>query len=74
MFDTVSVCPDLQISWYCGDRELAQSEILQMSHDGDRYQLEITTVLLSHEGEYSCVATNPAGMVTCSATLNLDGE
>lgn len=45
-----------------------------MTHDGDRYQLEITKVLPSHEGEYSCVATNLAGMVTCSATLNLDGE
>lgn len=45
-----------------------------MSHGGDRYQLEISTVLPSHEGEYSCVASNPAGTVTCSATLNLDGE
>lgn len=71
---TNSLCPDLLISWFCGGRELVQSEILRMSHDGDRYQLEITTVLPSHEGEYSCVAANSAGMVTCSASLNLDGE
>lgn len=71
---TQTLCTDLQVSWFCGRRELAPSEILQMSHDGDRYQLEITSVLPTHEGEYSCMATNSAGMVTCSATLNLDGE
>lgn len=68
------MCPDLQISWFCGDRELAESDIIKMSHYGDIYELEISKVLPCHEGEYSCVATNPAGIVTCSATLNLDGE
>lgn len=45
-----------------------------MSHYDDTCLLEISRVLLSHEGEYSCVATNLAGMVTCAATLNIDGE
>lgn len=70
----MTLCPDLQISWFSGDRELAQSDIVKMSHYGDTYELEISKVLPSHEGEYSCVATNSAGLVTCSATLHLDGE
>ncbi|MEQ2219931.1 hypothetical protein ILYODFUR_000155 [Ilyodon furcidens] len=63
---------DLQISWFCNDREIRQSDIFRMSHLDETCLLEISRVLPSHEGEYSCIATNSAGMVTCSATLNLD--
>ncbi|TDH06470.1 hypothetical protein EPR50_G00113810 [Perca flavescens] len=65
---------DLQISWFCGDREIRQSDIFRMSHYGQTCQLEISRALPNHEGEYSCAASNSAGMVTCSATLNIDGE
>nr|XP_046259560.1 titin-like isoform X2 [Scatophagus argus] len=63
---------DLQISWFCNDREIRQSDIFRMSHCGETCQLEISRVLPEHEGEYSCVATNSAGMVSCAATLNVD--
>lgn len=66
--------PDLQVSWFCKNREIKESDIFRMSHYGENCQLEISRVLLQHEGEYSCVATNSAGMVTCAATLNIDGE
>lgn len=69
-----AVSPDLQISWFCNDKEIRQSDIFRMSHLDETCLLEISKVLPSHEGEYSCIATNIAGMVTCSATLNLDGE
>lgn len=65
---------DLQISWFCKDREIKQSDIFSMSQYGDTCQLEISRVLPGHEGEYSCVVTNAAGMVTCAATLNIEGE
>jgi len=45
-----------------------------MSQSGETCQLDISSVLLDHDGEYSCVTTNSAGMVTCAATLNIDGE
>lgn len=70
----MTLCPDLQVSWFRGDRELVQSDLVKMSHYGDTYELEISKVLPTHEGEYSCVATNTAGLATCSATLHLDGE
>ncbi|XP_049450272.1 titin-like [Epinephelus fuscoguttatus] len=63
---------DLQISWFCGDKEIRQTDIFRMSHYGDTCQLDISRVLHNHEGEFSCVASNSAGMVTCAATLNID--
>lgn len=69
-----AVSTDLQVSWFCRDREVRQSDIFRMSQYGETCQLDISRVLPAHEGEYSCVATNSAGMVTCAATLNIDGE
>ncbi|XP_078142269.1 titin-like [Centroberyx gerrardi] len=65
---------DLQISWYCNDREIRQSDIYRMSHYGDTCQLEISRVLPAQEGEYSCIASNSAGMVSCAATMTIDDE
>lgn len=69
-----AVSPDLQISWLCNDREIRQSDIFRVSCSGETCQLEISRVLPDHEGEYSCVASNSAGTVTCAATLTVDGE
>lgn len=45
-----------------------------MSQFDDSCQLEISRVYPEDEGEYTCVATNNAGRVSCSATLTLDGK
>ncbi|XP_010793050.1 titin-like, partial [Notothenia coriiceps] len=63
---------DLQVSWFCGDREVRDSDIFRMSRSGETYQLDISKTLSKHEGEYSCMASNAAGRVTCAATLNID--
>ncbi|KAM9710356.1 LOW QUALITY PROTEIN: titin-like [Menidia menidia] len=65
---------DLQVSWFCNDREIRQSDVFRMSHLDETCVLEISRALAAHQGQYSCMASNAAGMVTCSATLNLDGE
>lgn len=70
----VLVVPDLEISWFCNSREVRQSDVFRISRYGDTCQLDISGALLLHEGEYSCVASNSAGTVTCLATLHLDGE
>lgn len=66
--------PDVKISWFCGEKEVKQSDFFRMSQFGDTCQLEIAKVYPEDEGQYSCVARNSAGMVSCSATLKLDGE
>ncbi|KAK5889758.1 hypothetical protein CesoFtcFv8_013346 [Champsocephalus esox] len=68
------VSADLQVSWFYGDREVRDSDIFRMSRSGETYQLDISKTLSKHEGEYSCMASNAAGRVTCAATLNIDGE
>ena len=45
-----------------------------MTQYDDYCQLEISRVFPEDEGEYTCVARNSAGMVSCSAVLKLDGE
>ncbi|XP_051980649.1 titin-like, partial [Xyrauchen texanus] len=65
---------DLTITWYCKDKEIKQSEIFRVSQFDENCQLEIARVYPEDEGEYTCVARNSAGMVSCSATLKLDGE
>lgn len=45
-----------------------------MSQFEDSCQLEISRVYPEDEGEYTCVATNGGGSVSCAATLTLDGE
>lgn len=45
-----------------------------MSQFEDSCQLEISRVYPEDEGEYTCVATNGGGSVSCAATLALDGE
>lgn len=68
------VSADLQVSWFYGDREVRDSDVFRMSRSGETYQLDISKTLSKHEGEYSSMASNAAGRVTCAATLNIDGE
>ncbi|KAL7385130.1 hypothetical protein ABVT39_016267 [Epinephelus coioides] len=65
---------DVKIRWYHGEKEIKQSVFFKMSQFDDSCQLEISRVYPEDEGEYTCVATNNAGQVSCSATLSIDGE
>uniref|UniRef100_A0A0S7EPU5 non-specific serine/threonine protein kinase n=2 Tax=Poeciliopsis prolifica TaxID=188132 RepID=A0A0S7EPU5_9TELE len=63
---------DVKISWFHKEKEIKQSDFFRMSQFDDSCQLEISRVYPEDEGEYTCVATNNAGKVSCSATLTLD--
>lgn len=65
---------DLMITWFSKDKEIKQSSFFRMSQFDDSCQLEIARVYSEDEGEYTCVARNSAGMVSCSAVLKLEGE
>lgn len=65
---------DLTITWFSKDKEIKQSNFFRMSQFDDSCQLEIARVYPEDEGEYTCVARNSAGMVSCSSALKLEGE
>ncbi|KAJ8282395.1 hypothetical protein COCON_G00049140 [Conger conger] len=65
---------DLKITWYCRDKEIKQSDVYRMSQFDDNCQLEIIRVYPGDGGEYTCVARNTAGMVSCSAVLTLEDD
>lgn len=64
----------MKISWFHKEKEIKQSDFFRMSQFDDSCQLEISRVYPEDEGEYTCVATNNAGKVSCSAALTLDGK
>uniref|UniRef100_A0A4W3IYW1 Ig-like domain-containing protein n=1 Tax=Callorhinchus milii TaxID=7868 RepID=A0A4W3IYW1_CALMI len=66
--------PKLEISWYKDDKKLSEikiSRFFKMVQFEDTYQLEIAEAYPEDEGLYTCVASNSAGKVSCSATLSL---
>nr|XP_019960350.1 PREDICTED: titin-like [Paralichthys olivaceus] len=63
---------DVKITWFHREKEIKQSDFFRMSLFDDSCQLEVSRVYPEDEGEYSCVATNSAGTVSCSAILTLD--
>ncbi|KAG5852575.1 hypothetical protein ANANG_G00063900 [Anguilla anguilla] len=65
---------DLKITWYCRDKEIQKSDVFRMSQFDDNFLLEIIRVYPGDGGEYTCVARNSAGMVSCSAVLTLEGH
>ncbi|MEQ2199248.1 hypothetical protein XENOCAPTIV_011163 [Xenoophorus captivus] len=65
---------DVKISWFHKEKEIKHSDFFRMSQFDDSCQLEISRVYQEDEGEYTCVATNNVGKVSCSATLTLDGQ
>ncbi|KPP59349.1 titin a-like, partial [Scleropages formosus] len=65
---------DLEVTWYSKDKEIKQSSTIRMSQFDDNYQLELARVYCVDAGEYTYVARNSAGMVSCSAVLTIDGQ
>ena len=80
--DTVSVqCTvskgdfPLDITWMFQGRSIqSDRQDMIVSHSGKRVtQLTIEAVAARHAGEYTCVASNVAGSVSHSATLQVNG-
>lgn len=64
---------DMKITWYFRDKEIVESDNFRMSQFDDTCQLEIFRAYTADAGEYTCVARNSGGMVSCSGVLTVNG-
>lgn len=64
---------DMKITWYFRDKEIMQSDNFRISQFEDTCQLEISRAYTTDAGEYTCVAQNSGGMVSCSGVLTVNG-
>ena len=65
----------IQITWSLKGKELNSGPSITTTMLGQRMSmLVISSVDYSHVGEYTCRATNPAGSVTHSTELNVNGN
>ncbi|XP_023947919.2 titin [Bicyclus anynana] len=70
----ISGRPAPSVQWYKGERLIKPSKYFRMSRTADEYALHISEAFPEDEGEYRCVATNPAGRVASSARLTVTAE
>ena len=65
----------ITITWSLKGQELNSGPSITTTMLGQRASiLVISSVDYSHVGEYTCRATNPAGSVTYSTELNVNGK
>ncbi|CAN8024063.1 unnamed protein product, partial [Ixodes persulcatus] len=67
----IPAVPGAQVKWYRGDQLVKQSRYFRMSQENNLFTLKISEAFPEDEGEYKCVATNPAGTVSTSANLKV---
>ena len=65
----------LEVAWTFDGRPIGseQRDIIIIDSGNRHKQLTIEAVSARHAGEYTCVASNPAGSVSRSAILDVNG-
>lgn len=64
----------IEIVWLFNGKPIDSSHSLTVGYMNKRIStISIESVSAEHAGEYTCIAKNPAGTVSYSATLNVNG-
>ncbi|VDM30429.1 unnamed protein product, partial [Hydatigera taeniaeformis] len=64
--------PRPQIDWYKDGASLTPAPNYAIRAEGDRHWIEFSDIYLTDHGEYSCVATNPAGVAKTSCRMDVE--
>lgn len=64
--------PRPQIDWYKDGVSLTSAPNYTIRSEGDRHWIEFSDIYLTDHGEYSCVATNPAGVAKTSCRMDVE--
>ena len=62
------------VSRYLGNVQLNESKDFQLANSEDRHSLTIRETDLHHAGLYTVKAMNPAGEVSATASLHVNGD
>lgn len=66
--------PQPTVFWYKDAKILKAGQDFKISYDGCLATLEITEIFPEDEGQYTCIAKNPAGEGKTTCTLTVIGE
>ncbi|EUB61841.1 Muscle M-line assembly protein unc-89 [Echinococcus granulosus] len=64
--------PKPQIDWYKDGVSLTSAPNYTVRSEGDRHCIEFSDIYLTDHGEYTCVATNPAGVAKTSCRMDVE--
>uniref|UniRef100_A0A3Q3E3Q2 Ig-like domain-containing protein n=1 Tax=Hippocampus comes TaxID=109280 RepID=A0A3Q3E3Q2_HIPCM len=70
---TMKGSPELHIHWFWNERELSPGDKHKMSFTNGTATLEITNVLVTDSGRYTCEVSNNAGSESCNAAVAVKG-
>lgn len=70
---TIKGSPELHIHWFWNERELSNGDKHKISFKGGVATVEITNVLVTDSGRYTCEVSNNAGSESCSTLLAVKG-
>ncbi|VDN97244.1 unnamed protein product, partial [Rodentolepis nana] len=64
--------PQPQIEWFKDGVALTSAPNYTVRSDGDNHWIEFSDIYLNDHGEYTCMATNPAGVAKTSCRMDVE--
>lgn len=70
----VTGTPRPEVTWYRNNKELVVTPNVKLSYEDDTCSLIIKKMTMDLEGQYKCVAQNPAGTTDITAKVVVEGK
>lgn len=70
----VTGTPRPEVTWYRNNKELVTTPNVKVAYEDDTCSLIIKKMTMDLEGQYKCVARNPAGTTDIVAKVTVEGK